>query len=63
VEITDRTLWERELTDHMRWHAPDIQDSPDGTPGVWFSMPLLVLWSVMVMALTSTGWMIGLYFI
>jgi hypothetical protein len=65
VEITDRTLWERELTDHMRWFAADLQDSPDGDgkPGVWFSVPLLVLWSVMVMALTSTGWVIGLYFI
>jgi hypothetical protein len=49
----------------MRWFAADLQDSPDGDgkPGVWFSVPLLILWSVMVMALTSTGWVIGLYFI
>ncbi|MGH3886542.1 MAG: hypothetical protein ACRDSZ_08210 [Pseudonocardiaceae bacterium] len=65
MEITDRTLWERELTDHLRWHAADLQGSPmtQVKPGVWFSAPKLVLWTIMVMVLTSAGWVIGLYFI
>ncbi|MGH3882601.1 MAG: hypothetical protein ACRDRY_18545 [Pseudonocardiaceae bacterium] len=65
VEITDRKLWERELTDHLRWHAADLHDSPvAGTkPGLWLSTPKLALWTIMVMVLTSAGWIIGLYFI
>lgn len=65
MEITDRTLWERELTDHMRRHAGDIQTSaiPGAKPGLWFTGPMLALWTIMVMVLTSVGWVIGLYFI
>jgi hypothetical protein len=65
VEIADRNLWERELTDHMRRHAGDLPDSSMAAtkPGLWFSAPMLALWTVMVMVLTSAGWVIGLYFI
>ncbi|MGH4010271.1 MAG: hypothetical protein ACRDTH_19290 [Pseudonocardiaceae bacterium] len=65
MEITDRKLWERELTDHLRWHAADLQDSPlaGAKPGLWLSTPKLALWTIMVMVLTSAGWVIGLYFI
>ncbi len=69
MEITDRTLWERELTDHMRRHAGDLQTSLHAgsragiKPGLWLSAPMLALWTVMVMVLTSVGWVIGLYFI
>lgn len=65
VEITDRALWERELTDHMRRHAGDLQDSPVARvkSGRWFSTSRLALWTIMVMVLTSAGWVIGLYFI
>ena len=65
MEIVDRKLWERELTDHMRRHAGDLKNSA-GTaakPGLWLSAPILALWTVMVMILTSVGWVIGLYFI
>lgn len=65
MEITDRTLWERELTDHMKRHAGDLQSSSviGAKPGMWFTAPMLALWTVMVMVLTSVGWVIGLYFI
>ncbi|MGH3874085.1 MAG: hypothetical protein ACRDSR_21730 [Pseudonocardiaceae bacterium] len=65
MEIIDRTLWERELTDHMRRHAGDLQNSPlsGRKPGLWLSTPRLVLWTIMVMVLTSAGWVIGLYLI
>ncbi len=65
MEITDRALWERELTDHMRRHAGDLQNSPVAgvKPGRWFSAPKLALWTIMVILLTSAGWVIGLYFI
>ena len=64
MEIADRKLWERELTDHMRRHAGDLRDSSvtEVKPGLWFSAPMLALWTVMVMVLTSVGWAIGLYF-
>ncbi|MGH3936090.1 MAG: hypothetical protein ACRDS1_14130 [Pseudonocardiaceae bacterium] len=69
MEITDRKLWERELSDHMRWHAGDLQGSlhagsqAGAKPGLWLSVPMLVLCVVMVMGLTSAGWVIGLYFV
>jgi hypothetical protein len=49
----------------MRRHAGDLPDSPGAAtkPGLWFSAPMLALWTVMVMVLTSAGWVIGLYFI
>ncbi|MGH3754377.1 MAG: hypothetical protein ACRDRP_17090 [Pseudonocardiaceae bacterium] len=65
MEITDRTLWERELTDHMRRHAGDLRDAPvaGAKPGIWLSAPMLALWTILVMVLTSAGWVVGLYFI
>lgn len=65
MEIIDRKLWERELTEHMRRHAGDLRNSrhAQARPGVWFSIPKLALWTVAVMVLTSAGWVIGLYFI
>jgi hypothetical protein len=65
VEIADRNLWERELTDHMSRHAGDLYTSPaaEAKPGMWFSAPMLTLWTIMVMVLTSAGWVVGLYFI
>jgi hypothetical protein len=63
VEITDRMLWERELTDHLRRHAVDLQGSPvvGAKPGLWLTAPMLALWTITVMVLTSVGWVIGLY--
>jgi hypothetical protein len=63
VEITDRALWERELTDHLRRHASDLQGSPGARPWLWLTAPMLALWTITVMVLTSAGWVIGLYFI
>lgn len=65
MEIIDRKLWERELTEHMRQHASDLRDArhAQARRGVWFSAPKLALWTVTVMVLTSGGWVIGLYFI
>jgi hypothetical protein len=69
VKITDRKLWERELTEHIRWNAGDLRHwlrtgSSEGTKlGMWFSAPMLSLWTVMVMVLTSAGWVVGLYLI
>jgi hypothetical protein len=63
VEITDRMLWERELTDHLRRHAGDLQGSPvvGAKHGLWLTAPMLALWTITVMVLTSVGWVIGLY--
>lgn len=67
MEISDRALWERELTDHIRRNASDLQTSlhagSRAKPGMWLSAPMLALWTVMVMVLTSAGWVIGLYLI
>jgi hypothetical protein len=65
VEITDRALWERELTDHLRRHASDLQDSSVARvkPWLWLTAPMLALWTITVMVLTSAGWVIGLYVI
>lgn len=65
MEIADRKLWERELTDHMSRHAGDLRGSPAAgpKPGLRLSAPQLALWTIMVVVLTSAGWVVGLYFI
>ncbi len=68
MKISDRKRWERELTDHMRRHAADLTTTPRQrdhrkrtTPGVWMTAPRLILWTLMVVVLTSAGWAVGLY--
>ena len=63
VKISDRKRWERELTAHMRRHAADLQVAPRQRPqpGVWMTAPRLILWTLMVVVITSAGWAIGLY--
>ncbi|MDQ3760513.1 MAG: hypothetical protein M3460_02065 [Actinomycetota bacterium] len=65
MEIRDRKLWERELTDHMRRHAADLDGSrhAKAPSGVWISAWLLLLWTITVVIVTSVGWAIGLYII
>jgi Tfp pilus assembly protein PilO len=64
MKIRDRKRWERELTDHMRRHAADLQDSPVAREpaGMWMTAPRLILWTLMVVIITSVGWAVGLYF-
>ena len=63
VKISDRKRWERELTDHMRRHAADLQNRPGAQtkPGMWMTAPRLILWTLMVVIITSVGWAVGLY--
>ncbi|MGH3721369.1 MAG: hypothetical protein ACRDRI_21460 [Pseudonocardiaceae bacterium] len=65
MKITDRKLWERELTHHMRRHAADLHDSQQTAPepGIWVSARKVYLWTILVMVITSVGWAVGLYFI
>lgn len=67
MEIIDRELWERELTDHLRQHATDLRHPRPAVTisGVRLStlIPILALWSVVTVTLIAAGWMIGLYFI
>jgi hypothetical protein len=63
MKIRDRKRWERELTDHMRRHAADLHHSPRKreAPGMWMTAPRLILWTLLVVILTSGGWVAGLY--
>jgi hypothetical protein len=63
VKISDRKRWERELTEHMRRHAADLQASPPKRTraGMWMTAPRLILWTLIVVIMTSAGWAIGLY--
>ncbi len=63
VKITDRKLWERELTDHMRRHAADLNRSrhPKAESSVQLTAWQFLLWTITVMIVTSVGWAIGLY--
>ena len=64
VKITDRKLWERELTDHMRRYAADLQGSrhPRKDESTIQLTPWqFLLWTIVVMIMTSVGWAIGLY--
>jgi len=47
----------------MRRHAADLQNPPRaGTkPGMWMTAPRLILWTLMVVIITSVGWAVGLY--
>lgn len=47
----------------MRRHAADLQKSPVAAtkPGVWMTAPRLILWTLMVVIITSVGWAVGLY--
>ena len=47
----------------MRRHAADLQNPPraDAKPGVWMTAPRLILWTLMVVIITSAGWAVGLY--
>ncbi len=64
MKISDRKRWERELTDHLRRHAADLHGRPlkrVEPPGMWMTAPRLILWSLMVVIVTSAGWAAGLY--
>jgi hypothetical protein len=63
VKISDRKRWERELTHHMRRHAADLRSAPRAVtkPGMWMTAPRLILWTLMVVIITSAGWAVGLY--
>jgi hypothetical protein len=64
VKIRDRKRWERELTDHLRRHAADLHEQPArraDPPGLWMTAPRLILWSLMVVIVTSAGWAVGLF--
>lgn len=63
VRIRDRKRWERELTDHMRRHAADLHavSRPRTQAGMWMTAPRLILWTLMVVIITSVGWAVGLY--
>jgi hypothetical protein len=63
VKIRDRKRWERELTAHMRVHATDLHDSvgKHSGPGMWMTAPRLILWTLLVVVMTSVGWSVGLY--
>jgi hypothetical protein len=47
----------------MRRHAADLQNSPGAQtkPGMWMTAPRLILWTLMVVIITSVGWAVGLY--
>lgn len=63
MKISDRKRWERELTDHMRRHAADLHQSTQERtkPGMWMTAPRLILWTLLVVIITSVGWAVGLY--
>lgn len=64
MKIRDRKRWERELTDHLRRHAADLHEQPPqraDPPGLWMTAPRLILWSLMVVIVTSAGWAVGLF--
>ncbi|MGH3765151.1 MAG: hypothetical protein ACRDS0_11765 [Pseudonocardiaceae bacterium] len=64
MKIRDRKRWERELTAHMRRHAADIHKGPQKRAepaGMWMTAPRLILWTLMVIIITSGGWALGLY--
>lgn len=71
MKISDRKRWERELTDHMRRHAADLHVTAprqrdrrkQTTVGMWMTAPRLILWTLMVVILTSAGWAVGLYLV
>jgi hypothetical protein len=47
----------------MRRHAADLKASPPKRTqaGMWMTAPRLILWTLMVVIMTSAGWAIGLY--
>lgn len=47
----------------MRRHAADLHQSPrrQPQPGIWMTAPRLILWTLLVVIITSAGWAIGLY--
>jgi hypothetical protein len=63
VKITDRKLWERELTDHMRRYAADLDElrRAKAESSVQLTALQFLLWTITVMIVTSVGWAIGLY--
>lgn len=64
MKITDRKRWERELTDHMRRYAADLQASRHAKkdePTVQLAAWQFLVWTIMVVIMTSVGWAIGLY--
>lgn len=63
MKISDRKRWERELTAHMRQHATDLHGSSrkQSGPGMWMTAPRLIIWTLVVVVMTSAGWAIGLY--
>jgi Tfp pilus assembly protein PilO len=47
----------------MRRHAADLQNRPGAQtkPGMWMTAPRLILWTLIVVIITSVGWAVGLY--
>ena len=64
MKIRDRKRWERELNHHMRRLAADLHGQPQKRAepaGIWMTAPRLILWTLMVIIVTSAGWAAGLY--
>ena len=64
MKISDRKRWERELTTHMRQHAADLHKPPKARAepaGIYVTGTRILLWTILVMIMTSAGWAIGLY--
>ncbi|MGH3669164.1 MAG: hypothetical protein ACRDSH_00795 [Pseudonocardiaceae bacterium] len=71
MKIGDRKRWERELTHHMRQHAADLHKPPKALhkpakarakpAGIYVTGTRMLLWTILVMIMTSAGWAIGLY--
>jgi hypothetical protein len=63
MKLSDRRLWERELAAHMRRYAADLHPlrQAPAKPGLWISVWMFLLWTLIVIIMTSVGWAVGLY--